>query len=296
MTRQYIYKPSDAGLDRWPEGELRFPSIDVTEDPAQADLFTVPGPLTPLFPTREDLYRLPHFRGREDKHTLFDCSDNEPLYDLPCLFIRCNTRSWYLTRDENTISWPWPVEDFADCMPVLDGGFTYDVSFHGWITSHDSRKLSYESVQRSELRVDLAGYLDFYGYIEKTAEGMRRRAEYRRSLQESRLALCPESIAGVFPYRFFEAMSAARMPVLVGEEFVFPFVAEINYQDFMIHIARADASKVGAILTEYLRTHPDDELIERGKLARKAYETWLHRDRWPELLSYAVQKKLGVLV
>ncbi len=289
---QYIYKAQEIGLTEWPSGTLRLEGIPVTEDPEEADIFVCPGPLL-LFQNPSDLDRFPYIKERESSHVYFDCSDYEPLYGKKCLFIRCNTRTWYLDKDPNTISWAWPVENYAGCMDVPEGGFKYDISFQGWNWS-DVRMKSIESCKNlAGLNWDIAAYTDFFGYLkEDNPEFHRRRGEFRRSMRESRIALCPESIPGVFPYRFFEAMSAGRIPLLVGSDFVFPFADVIPYQDFIIHLERSHADQAGFAALDFIQSHSDDDIIERGKLGRGYWQQYLNRDDWSRTAAAAVRKKL----
>lgn len=299
---QYIYKPADAGLIEWPPGTLRLAGVDVTEDPAAADVFVCPGTIR-LFELSSGvldyskLRRLPHFVGKESKHVFFDVSDNftKPL-NLPIMFIRCDVRSWMLPSDPNTIQMAWPVEDFSECIELPEGGFKYDVSFHGWNWS-DARKASTRScLVNTALNCDIALYTDFFGYLKPNdPENARRRSEFRRSMRESRLALCPESIPGVFPYRFFEAMSAGRAPVLVSANYVFPFADEIPYNDFIFTIdTRNSHHFAGTIIKAILQANPDNVLIEKGKMARHYWEKYLDSRRWPEMMAHAVRKKCQI--
>lgn len=292
LLKQYIYPASSIGLPEWPSGTLRLEGIEVTEDPTQADVFTVPGALTQLFPNTDSLYRLPYLRGNEARHVFFDCSDNEPLYGLPCMFIRCNTRPWYFEKDPNTISWPWPVESYDECFDVPEGGFKYDLSFQAWLSS-DCRKIAAKSCKETPgLNLDFSLYDNFTGYIWESSEGLRRRKEFRRSMKESRVMLCPESIPGVFPYRFFEAMSAARVPLLIGTGFVFPWKDEIPYAQFSLQIN--SANRAGEAALDLVRKHSDSDLIDMGRMARKYWERWLDSRKWPALHAEAVLKKMGV--
>lgn len=293
--RQFIYDSSVVGLKEWPSGTLRLSDIEVTTDPDCADLFVVPGSLA-LFRNPADLYKLPYFNGRESLHVLMDVSDYETKYHQPSLFLRCNLRPWNLEADPGSLQFAWPVEDYAaDCMAIPAGGFLWDLSFQGWVTSHESRRRSVDSCIAGGLKCDIATYNDFTGYIFFEAEGVRRRAEFRRSMRESRICLCPESIDGVFPYRYFEAMSAGRVPLLVGSEFVYPFADEIDYGAFTLTCSRNDADKAGQVAAEFLSSHSDEEIVEIGKLARQAWSRWLDSRNWPTLHAAAVLKKLGAL-
>lgn len=304
--KQFIYQPHHVGLGDWPSWSLRLAGIETTTNPNEADLLVIPDTLTNAsrnpsdwsFPTRESILRLPFIHGREDRHVFMDGSDNEPLYDLPCIFIRQNTRPWYLQRDPNTVSWPWPVENYQDCVELPEGGFRHDITFQGWL-HHDTRKQSFASVSGlPQLKSHLRGYSDFCGYLwdrEKQdwkPEGHRRRDEFRRGMRESRLCLCPEQINGVYPYRYWETLSAGRVPLLVGSDFVWPFQDEIPYKDFTVTCSRADASRANQVAIEFLKTHTDKQIIEMGLMARHYFERYLWRDKWPELMAEAVIKHL----
>ncbi len=239
------------------------------------------------------LYGLPYIPGNESRHAFFDVSDNfKTAVHLPILFIKCDARQWMLKDDPNTIQIAWPVEDYAECMEIPDGGFKYDVSFHGWLSTDARREASNACKMNVFLNCDIAQYSDFTGYIYHEPEGIRRRAEFRRSMRESRLALCPESIPGVLPYRFFEAMSAARIPLLVSSDYVLPFANEIPYDDFIIRVESRDAASAGVAALAYLDHKTDAEIIERGLEARHYWKKWLDCRDWPRTMAYGVQQKL----
>lgn len=299
--KQYIYDSKVVGLAEWPSGTLRLEGVEVTDDPTQADVFTVPGALTSIFPTTKHLYRLPYFYGKEQRHVFFDVSDNEQLYDVPAIFLRCNVRTWYAQRDPNSVSMAWPVTDFKECVELPAGGFKYDITSHAWDSS-ETRKRAAESCQNmTELKSDIIRRDHFTGYVGtpghpmyNQAEFDRRMVDYKRSLKESRIALCGESIPGVFPYRFFEAMSAGRVPFLVSSDYVFPFADEIPYDSFILKCRRDEASKAGEIAKEFLKLG-DDALIEKGRQARYWWEKLLNSADWPKIHAYAVLRKLNQL-
>lgn len=300
--RQFIYEPQHAGLSQWPSGTLRLDGIEVTEDPKAADVFVTPGSLR-LFEQSSGvldigkLNRLPHFKGNESRHVFFDVSDNftMPIH-LPIMFIRCDARAWMMPHDVNTIQMAWPVSDLGECVELPEDGFKYDIGFHGWMSSL-VRRVSVESCQRTEeLKTDIEGHKDFYGYLrDDNPEQHRRRGNFLRSLKECRLQLCGESIEGVFPYRFWETLSAGRVPLLIGSDFVYPFADEMDYDRFTVKVARIDAPAAGQITLDFVRGRTDKEIQDMGKLAREAWVKYCDSRNWPQLHAYAVQKKLGVL-
>lgn len=288
MLKAYTYTPTDAGLEKWPDGILRLDGTQPVENPADADVFIYPGAIHDL--KAADLRRLPHFAAHPERHVFFHCADHETLYHAPSLFIRCNTRPWYFAKDPNTISWPWPVEDFSECMDS-SSGFKFDVSFHGWRWSK-VRQQSVDSVMVSGLNADLAEYPDFCGYIYDQPEGIRRRAAYRQSITYSRVALCPESISGVFPYRFFEAMSAARVPLLVGSGYVLPWQGAIPWESLVLTCS--DAGKAAEVAEAFIASHSDEQIIAQGLECRKWWESHLQRALWPSLMTQVVERKLAI--
>lgn len=291
--KAYTYNSTECGMNGWPSGTLRLEGMEPAA-PENADVFIYPGPLS--LATTYGLTRLPYFNGNEARHCFLDVSDHftEPI-GKPCMFIRCNMRTWMRDDDPHSIPFAWPVEDYAECMPVPDGGFKYDVSFHGWLSTAAREQSSQSCLDNPNLKCDMARYADFTGYIYHEPEGLRRRAEFRRSMRESRLALCPESIPGVMPYRFYEAMSAGRVPVLVASDYVLPFEDEIPYDDFIVRIERDQAYAAGGIIANWLSGTPDQELIEMGEQARKWWAARLDCRKWPELMSYAVQRQMRAM-
>lgn len=290
--KQYVYAPTDAGLNEWPSGTLRL-TCETTTDPSEADVFICPSGV-PSKINAVTMRSLPYFAGNEERHVFLHVNDDESRYGLRSIFLRCNLRLWNLIDDPNSVSQPWPVESFDEVVAIPEGGFVYDISFQGWAW-HESRLLSSKSCrEQPELKSDIATYTDFFGYLKPdNPEFHRRRAEFRRSMRESRIALCPEQINGVFPYRYYESLSSARCALLVGSDFVFPFADEIDYTKFTFFCPREQASNAGAIALSIVRSLSDEELIRRGRLAREAWEKWLDSRRWPELHTYAVAQKLS---
>ena len=288
--RAYIYRPEEIGLTGWPDGLLRLDGVIPVTDPQEAEVFICPGPLL-LFNEARDMDRFPYMNGNEQRHVFFDVSENCTVFQKPCIFIRCNLKTWMKAQDPNSISFPWPVENYAECVDVPEGGFTYDVSFHGWLSCATRFDATDACRSQPNLTCDLALYSNFTGAIYYDQEGIRRRAEFRRSMRQSRVCLCPESIPGDFPYRFFEAMSAGRVPVLVGRNQVFPFADEIPYDEFSLKIDVDDVRFTGYLIKAFLDKTTDVELKSKGALAREYWLKYLNRDNWPKIMMYAVRKK-----
>lgn len=295
----YAYNLAECRLPYWPDGLMTFPDVEMTENPADADVFISKAPLDFLNQQHINIQNLPHFAGNEARHVFFDVSDgNNEIYDAPCLFMRANLKTSMKERDPNSIAWPWPIDDYADCVDLPEGGFKYDVSFHG-LRQHHSRLESTASCEQSGMTTDMIFHPDFTGtYLPAggyTPEGIRRMNGFKNSMRQCRVSLCPENISGDIPYRFYEAMSAGRIPVLVGSDYVLPFADEIAYEAFCIQIPRNEADKAGTIIRDFLHGRSDEEILNRGEHGRIAWRSWLHRDDWPTHMRYTVEKHLEKL-
>lgn len=291
--KQYVYTPQQAGVEAWPQGELRL-DFEVTGNSAEAHIYVVPGNLN-LFRTKEDLYKLPYFRGREHRHVFMGLGESTTVYDLPCIFLRPNLTQRMLARDESSIAIPWPVDDFADCITPE---YRFDVSFHGWVSTKRSgcqtRQRSIESIRMSRLTRDLMSYPDFYGHRSEREKEVRRRL-YKESLRHSMIALCPESIPGNIPYRFYEALSAGREPMLIGSGYVLPFVDVIKWEDHILTLSAEDAYRTGDALESYFETQTGFTITEEQESAiltlRELWDKYFNPYIWHRSFTEAVERK-----
>lgn len=293
LLKAFIYTPEHLGLSEFPQGLLQL-QAEETMNAEEADIIVCPAALHVF---RDVLHRFPYIAQWPEKHVFLDVSDYfESPIGKPCLFIRCNMRANWWSSDPNSIPFAWPVEDFGEYRELPKEGFRYDVSFHGWLSTVTRDLSSQSCLDNPRLRSDIARYDDFTGYIYDQPEGIRRRGEFRRSMKDSRVALCPESIPGVLPYRFFEAMSAARVPILVSSNYVLPFADKIPYDRFIVRIERDQAARAGEIIADFLQHTNDAQLIQMGLWAREFWCAWLNRADWARTMTYAVEDQLSKML
>lgn len=306
----YYYEAKECGMPSWPSGTLRLEGLEVEKDPLKADLFVSPGALFHFQNPNDIQNRFQYHREFPERHVFFDVSDFYTPYKTKALLIRCNLHrcvhspgSTCLRHDDmlapapNSIPWAWPVEDFGDIAGAPPGGYQHDVSFIGWI-SHPTRDLSTLScLGNPRLTNDIKRYNEFYGYIERDRpeDAKVRKLQYKESLRYARLSLCGESINGVFPYRFFEAMSAGRVPVLFCSGHMLPWAKQIPYDDFCFRFESSQANDAGVLCEEIIKKTPDQKLLEMGNLARAYWLEYLNSRDWPKLMTKAVLEKLSEL-
>jgi hypothetical protein len=180
----------------------------------------------------------------------------------------------------------------GDYASIPDGGFKYDASFQGWLSSPTRRDAISSCRAVSSLKFYHKTFGDFYGHLTNEDELKARREGFLRTQQESRILLAPQSIPGVFPYRFYEAMSSARVPALFCTGYHLPFQSEIDWDRCTLRFDAERASEAGALIRSFLDRTSDEQLIEMGKYGRTVWSQWLNRDRQPQLVSNALNRIL----
>jgi len=236
------------------------------------------------------LPKLSHWAGRERRHVAYFCSDGAEPTGLPCIMFR---QSFNRQRqDENAVAWPYAVEDFGYLYTDDFSTLPYDVSFVGSKASHKCRTESFDSVARTP---ELKSFLDdskmHWGSIEHTTIGDLRKQLFIDSMQDSALVLAARG-GGLSCYRFFEAMSAGRVPVLLADDWVLPNSDLIEWENIIIQIPECRARETGSILLEFLRRISDEELAWMGKCCRTAWREYLAPAQWPKMMERCVKERL----
>lgn len=312
----YVYK--DYEVSQFPHFKERpwIPQGDdvlETQNPVEANFIICPTPLHKIKSRSPSLFHriksgspalcidkslsagvetLKYWKEFEHKHVFFDCSDWETsLGGTSAILIRCNVRDFMLT-DKNTIPWFWPVEDLVDYTLIPDGGFKYDASFQGWLSTKTRKDSVNSCIKYLENRFDHRTFKDFYGHLSSEEEQKHRRENFLTSQQESKILLAPQSIPGVLPYRFFEAMSSERIPALFCTGYLLPFQNEIDWERCTLRFDAEQAENAGKLIKDFLEKASDQQIIEMGKYGREMWLRWLNRDKQPELVAYALGKRL----
>lgn len=88
------------------------------------------------------------------------------------------------------------------------------------------------------------------------AERVRQRAEYAQNLARCGYALCVRGW-GNYSFRFFEAMSLGRIPVLVDTDCALPLEDEIDYDRFIVRVPEAALASLPARIRDFHRRLDD---------------------------------------
>ena len=234
--------------------------------------------------------KLAHWQGNEHRHVFYFCSDGADPVGIPSIMFR---QSFYaLTKDVNAIAWPYAVDDFGDLVTGDFDGLPYDVSFVGSRVSHKCRMESFDSMKATPA---IKSYLDdsglHWGKVENTPVGLHRRELFIQSLAESKMVLAARG-GGLSSYRFFEAMSAGRIPILLADDWELPCKDLIKWDKCMIQIPESEARQVGPFLADYLSKTSNRTLAEMGLYAYAAWHCYLAPDAWPEMMAWYIERLL----
>jgi len=136
----------------------------------------------------------------------------------------------------------------------------YPFAFVGSV-SHRLRKRVIALQSHSDGVVDTSEFNVWDATLEERAsQGMR----FAEAMARSKFVLCPRGI-GTSSYRQFEAMQAARAPVIISDKWVAP--PQVDWS-FAITVREADIENIPDILANYAT-----EAADRGRAARAAWES-----------------------
>lgn len=273
------------------------PPFEPTENAGEADFFWVGVDIGHVEAyhgganeVARGMMRLLWWIGNANRHVFYFCSDGPEPIGLPAIMFR---QSFYKNRrDKNTIAWPYAVEDFGNLVTGDFDSLPYDVSFVGSKMSHKSRIESFDSMKDTpELRSFLDDSKMHWGSIEHTEVGRQRKALFVESLAKSKLVLAARG-GGLSCYRFFEAMSAGRIPVLLADDWELPHRNFVNWDQCIIQIPEKDAKNAGPILCDYLSKMSNRQLAAMGQYARLVWCNYLAPDVWPEMMAWWIERLL----
>lgn len=288
--KAYFYRPEDCPGVEWVSGGLSFPTVEKTNNPSEADCFVLPNDLCHY--TNEQLRALPYLNGNERRHVFLAITENpERTIGIPAIIFRCDATRHLLKSDPTMIAWGWPSEDWYD----PNAKFERDIFFQGQAGATGLTIRACESIKKSELSAHIHILDTFYGVYEvnQPEYAKQLKQQYVQLLRTSRLSLCastkPEH---VIRYRFYEALAAGRIPVLVGDYSLRALEGRVNYSKCSLWIPEKNVDNIGNFLKEWLLSHPDEELLEMGRYGYSMWKEWMNPQDWGKNWERIVLEKL----
>jgi hypothetical protein len=241
--------------------------------PASADYFIFPYLLEEMIEAAGTdevsswLRQLPHYVGNERRHVFMTLHDSSERFYLESVCFRASIRR--SCRDDRAVAIPYAVEDLISQTHFDPSRIRYDATFAGFVGCPVSgpvrRQVIASLAKTTRIRTFVSPAERFHGH-QKDAERLERRELFLKSLAESWMVVCPRG-AGVNTYRFFEALSMGRIPVLISDDCLLPFEDRIDYDAFILRIPEKDAEHSADIIAQWLASQTTETLLARCRLA-----------------------------
>ncbi len=127
------------------------------------------------------------------------------------------------------------------------------------------------SLQGIDYFIDIS--VDQYPWLPAEVK-KEKKAQLISAMTRSATTLCPRGF-GVQSIRFFETLSAGRIPLLISDHWALPMQNRIDYDSFVWKVAEDRTMNLPHEIAEFFSRHTGDELKEKAKRARKAWEDYL---------------------
>lgn len=111
---------------------------------------------------------------------------------------------------------------------------------------------------------------------------VKTRQEYIDNLLNSDYALVIKG-DGNYSYRFYEALSLGRIPVVLDTGCILPLEDTINYRDFVLRVSVSSLYRIDEIVAVHYAALSSEEFMAMQKKAREAFEKYLRIDAFLKL-------------
>ncbi len=103
------------------------------------------------------------------------------------------------------------------------------------------------------------------------------RRDYLENMRDCDFALTPKGDANI-SFRFYEALSMGRIPILIDTDVILPGEEYINYDDCILRVPYTEINRLADIVVDFYAQLSDEKFVEMQKAARRAYEQYLRYD------------------
>ena len=105
------------------------------------------------------------------------------------------------------------------------------------------------------------------------------RREYVENLRDCDLALCARGDANN-SQRFYEILSASRIPLFLDTDCVLPLEEFIHYENCIVRVPSGNLANIAGIVQAWTKTHPAEPIAAMEGNARVVYDDYLRLDRF----------------
>lgn len=294
------------------DGSLLFQTIPIEEfassitrvdDPRVSDFVIAPHEYAVLMknPAHFERYRT-IARAAGKRLIISAChDDNSPTHVEDAIILRPGAYKSSLVGNEIII--PAYVEDIGalyDMQPLGKGakptvGFAGKAGF-GSINEHIRYVLRNYLLRRGAARqglyfrrrsLDLIARdprIELHAIVRTAFSGNRKtielspeqaRHEYIENVRNNLFTLAPRG-DGNFSLRFFESLSAGRIPILIDTDSALPLEETIRYDDFIIRVPWQRLDELPERIVRFWESHTDEEIRDIQAKARRAFTDYLY--------------------
>lgn len=204
-------------------------------------------------------------RAIKNKIVIFSVTDYEFNLELPenvYLFRTSLLRNLRHPR-ESVLPYFW-VDKNLNFLPLSKTEKPI-VGFCGLNSSHRAKLISILSSMKDKITCNFVIRSQFWGGKPHDPQLVR---EFQDNIKNSHFTLCNRG-AGNFSMRFYETLSAGRIPLILDTDLVLPYEDKINWDDFIIKGKTEDE-----IVDKLLDWWETKDIILAQRTCRKIYEEY----------------------
>ena len=301
--------------------QYQTPFFEIVSDVSSADFVAVPHEYFEALRHAPQYLERVYARAKaaHKKVLLFDYSDYaDKAIRIPAHAVLFRVSVYRHHKEQNEIVMPYFVEDFGarygiapqekgeSCVVGYCGqsqfgstvkmfraqvkrfihSFALHLSFDAEPTAHMRgifwRKRALDTLARGGITtafIERAFYsLHRFG-VSRDPQDIRR--EYVENLRECDLALCARGDANA-SQRFYESLSAARIPLFLDTDCVLPLEEIIRYDEMLLRVSSREIETLPARVREWWTKQTPESFRAGEARARNIYEKYLRLDRYFE--------------
>jgi hypothetical protein len=288
--------------------EFKGPLIAVTDDPAAADALLIPHNFKSVRDRREYLLHIANLsRTHRKRIVVFWHGDDDVPVELPNTIV-FRTSLYGARKRPEEIAMPTYAEDLlrGDPLCMREKSDTPTIGFCGWAEYRDlknrvgsllrnalveaqvvlRRDLRLRclrkglSIRRDAIRILRRSDRVHTNFLIRSSYSGHRdtirmdpaiaRREYRDNLLGCDLALVVKG-DGNYSYRFYEALSLGRVPLLIDTDCVLPLADRIDYDAFVLRVPLAELSALPERARTWWDRCPPEAFAAAQRSARQAF-------------------------
>lgn len=298
------------------------PVLDIVNNPSEADFFLIPHNYFLIKSNKEYIQKFVYLSKKYGKKIIiFAQGDSDENISVPNAVIFRTSQYRYKKKD-NEIMMPPYVEDLSlshRFKPRQKTAGAPVVGFCGWadtkgvkqalkntaknlffdmkkIINRNSgyaaekqgmffRKKTIKSLVKSKSVKNNFIIRNFYSGHKKIigVSPEKARQDYLENMDNSDFALVVKG-DGNFSFRFYEALSAGRIPFFIDTECVLPLEDILNYREFVLFLDYKKIDSAGEIVAEFYKKIDDDRFFKMQISAKEAFDKFLRIDKFFEIM------------